>query len=84
MPARFDPAYASFFMVPADDGSYMRCKDCLVPIDVSREVLGEAIYRAMYQHVGGDWRANETRDVWYEMADSLKSILSFDPERTDG
>lgn len=49
---------------------------CLLPADMPRELLGEAIYRMTYEHVGGKWEANETREYWYECADRLKSILS--------
>lgn len=42
---------------------------------VPRDVLGEAIYRAMYEHQGGQWSANETKGVWYDIADRLKALL---------
>lgn len=41
----------------------------------TREALGEMIYRAMYEHKGGMWSANETQDVWFDFADRLMSLL---------
>jgi hypothetical protein len=74
---RYDTDYDDGSLIHAGpDGFYMECTACLVPADMPRELLGEAIYRAMYQHVGGDWRGVEPVEVWYTMADRLKAILS--------
>lgn len=51
------------------DGDYVRF------VDLSREKLGEMIYRSMYEHKGGMWSANETKDVWYNFADNFMKIL---------
>lgn len=51
----------------------------LVPDD---RVLGEMIYRAMYEHQGGMWSANETRDVWYDMGKRLRAMLAASPTIT--
>lgn len=44
-------------------------------VQPTREALGEMIYRAMYEHKGGMWSANETQDVWFDFADRLMSLL---------
>jgi hypothetical protein len=49
-----------------------------------RYQLGELIYRAMYEHQGGKWEANETPDVWFEAADRLRAMLSAAPPLSGG
>lgn len=39
------------------------------------EKQGEAIYRAVYQHQGGKWEANESREVWSETAKRYRRFL---------
>lgn len=39
-----------------------------------RGAIGKAIYLAMYQHKGGLWEANETKEVWYEIADRFSAL----------
>jgi hypothetical protein len=41
-----------------------------------REQLGEMIYRALYEHQGGQWSANETKGVWFDAADRLTALIS--------
>lgn len=73
---RYDTDYEDDSLIHAGpDGYYMECKDCLVAADMTREALGEMIYRAMYEHKGGMWSANETQDVWFDFADRLMSLL---------
>lgn len=31
--------------------------------------------RAMYEHQGGMWKANESQDVWFGIADRLIKLL---------
>ena len=40
-----------------------------------RDAVARAIYLAIYQHEGGRWECNETKDVWYEIADRFGSLL---------
>lgn len=40
------------------------------------KIAGEAIYRAMYEHQGGKWEANESKEVWYEIAGRVRRINS--------
>lgn len=54
---------------PAQDDARTRALD-----GMTRERLGEAIYRALYEHLGGQWRCVETRDVWFEVADRLRAL----------
>lgn len=42
---------------------------------IEYKMSGEAIYRAMYQHQGGKWEANETPEVWYETAKRYRRFL---------
>ena len=73
---RYDTDYDDGSLIHVGpDGSWMACDDCLVPADIPRELLGEMIYRAMYEHKGGMWSANETQDVWFDFADRLMSLL---------
>ena len=39
-------------------------------VQPTREQLGEMIYRAVYEHQGGMWKANESQEVWFATADS--------------
>lgn len=73
---RYDTDYDNGRLILAGpNGYYMECSSCLVPADMPRELLGQAIYRATYEHQGGDWRAVETKDFWYETADRLIALL---------
>jgi hypothetical protein len=42
----------------------------------TREEIGRAIYLALYQPKGADWEANETKDVWYEVADRFLKVMT--------
>lgn len=63
---------------PAEQDIFRKFADAAIlsiPDAPSRETLGRAIYLAMYQHKGGRWEANETKDVWYDMADRFTAFL---------
>lgn len=45
-------------------------------MQISDEMLGEMIYRALYQHQGGLWECVSPRYVWYDAASRLRAALS--------
>lgn len=45
-------------------------------MQISDEMLGEMIYRALYQHQGGLWECVSPRHFWYDAASRLRAALS--------
>ena len=44
-------------------------------IEENREIVGELLYKAMYEYKGGRWELNETKDVWYVIADRFIELV---------
>lgn len=55
-----------------------------LPVAISREELGKAIYLAMYEPDGALWEANHTKHVWYEAADRLRARMEGSPSPVVG
>ncbi|MBZ9939191.1 hypothetical protein LB518_23035 [Mesorhizobium sp. BR1-1-16] len=73
----FDPSFAvetrPLYAAPVHSPTYREGE--LSGIEkTDRESIGRDIYLALYQHKDGRWEANETRDVWYEIADRFVSL----------
>lgn len=53
----------------------------------TREEIGKAIYLAMYEHQGGLWHANDSKETWFKIADRFlartKPPSSSPPQATN-